>query len=275
MARDVNPIEISINSGTEVAMRRSLFMVGLIVLWAASANTAFAFGIEVAGGGWSASPNGYLAYDTILPNDKLDLEQDLDYGTELSPFARIKIDMPMLLPNIYVMGTVLKYEETTSLPMNFNFGDDTFSGNVSFKSKLKLNHLDVALFYGIPMLETATAGILNVDVGLNLRIVDFEAEIDQPDTGLKEKQSYIVPIPTVYLGAQVKPLDWLAVEGEARGIVFSDNWHYSVIGRLKIKPIGPLFVAGGYRYDKIKFDEQDIKVDADFSGPFAEVGVEF
>jgi outer membrane protein len=256
MARDVNPIEISINSGTEVAMRRSLFMVGLIVLWAASANTAFAFGIEVAGGGWSASPNGYLAYDTILPNDKLDLEEDLDYGTELSPFARIKIDMPMLLPNIYVMGTVLKYEETTSLPMNFNFGDDTFSGNVSFKSKLKLNHLDVALFYGIP-------------------IVDFEAEIDQPDTGLKEKQSYIVPIPTVYLGAQVKPLDWLAVEGEARGIVFSDNWHYSVIGRLKIKPIGPLFVAGGYRYDKIKFDEQDIKVDADFSGPFAEVGVEF
>ena len=256
-------------------MRRSLFMIGLVVFGVASANTCFAFGIEVAGGGWYPSPNGYFSYNTILPHDKLDLEQDLNYGSELSGFGRIKIDMPMFMPNIYVMGTLLKYEETASMPMNFNFGDYTFSGNVNFKSKLKLNHLDVALFYGVPMLETATAGILNLDLGLNLRIVDFEAEIDQPDTGLKEKQSYIVPIPTVYVGAQVKPLDWLAVEGEARGIVFSDNWHYSVIGRLKIKPIGPLFAAGGYRYDKIKFDEQDIKVDADFSGPFAEVGFEF
>jgi hypothetical protein len=40
-------------------------------------------------------------------------------------------------------------------------------------------------------------------------------------------------------------------------------------------PFGPLFMAGGYRYDNRKIDYKDVDVDADIKGPFVEVGFEF
>ncbi|MDP2166829.1 MAG: hypothetical protein Q8J64_00680, partial [Thermodesulfovibrionales bacterium] len=61
----------------------------------------------------------------------------------------------------------------------------------------------------------------------------------------------------------------------ARGISYSGNQLISLIGRLKVKPIGPLFIAGGYRHDNLKVDEEDIKADLKFKGPFAEAGFEF
>jgi hypothetical protein len=79
----------------------------------------------------------------------------------------------------------------------------------------------------------------------------------------------------VYLGVQLEPFDWLAFEGEGRGIGYSGDYYYSLIGRLKLRPFGPFFIAGGYRYDDINIDYQDVLIDAGFGGPFAEVGFEF
>jgi outer membrane protein len=138
-----------------------------------------------------------------------------------------------------------------------------------------MNHIDAALFYGLPFLETGTGGILNIDLGLNVRTIDFETKIKQEATGLEESESYLLPLPMAYLGVQLRPLEWLAFEGEGRGIGYGGDYYYSLIGRLKIKPFGPFFVAGGYRYDAIDIDYEDVVVDAVIGGPFAEVGFEF
>jgi len=234
-----------------------------------------AAGLEFAVGGWYQSPQGDLSFDEVSSDDILDLEDDLNYDNELGFIGRLKIDMPLLFPNIYIMATQMKWDETGQKSVNFKFGDFIIVGNQAFDSKLELNHLDVALFYGISPLEKATLGVLNIDLGVNVKIVDFKAEIDQDATGIKESESFVLPIPTVYVGAQLKPWDNIAVEFEGRGIAFSGNTYLGLIGRLKVKPIGPVFVAAGYRYEGIDFEEQGVKVDVDFSGPFAEIGLEF
>ena len=48
---------------------------------------------------------------------------------------------------------------------------------------------------------------------------------------------------------------------------------YSLLGRLRYNVAGPVFLAGGYRFDKVDVDEDDVVVDADFSGPFIEAGL--
>jgi hypothetical protein len=105
--------------------------------------------------------------------------------------------------------------------------------------------------------------------------VDFKAEIEQNATGIKESESFVVPIPTAYVGTQIKPWERIAFEFEGRGITFSDDTYIGLIGRLKVKPIGPIFVAAGYRYEDLDFEEEGVDVDADFSGPFVEIGLEF
>ena len=238
---------------------------------------SFAWGLEMAGGAWYQKPSGDMSFDATTSADDLNIEDDLNYDEKWRAFGRLIIDAPLFFPNIYLMYTPMKWDETGSKTENFKFGDVTFDATFDFNSKLKLNHFDAGFFWGLPFINTATAGVLNIDLGLNLRLMDVEAEIEQKDLDLKESESYFLPLPMLYAAAQIEPLKLIALEFEGRGIGYSSNYYVSLIARLKVKPafFGPVFVAGGYRYDNIKIDYDDIDIDAEFKGPFAEVGLEF
>lgn len=257
-------------------MKKPLMLISLVFLFAiVMPSQSFSAGVEFAVGVWEQSPQGRLSFEEIFESDILDLEDDLNYDDETRLFARLKIDMPTIIPNIYLMATPMEFDATGQKNISFKFGDKTFSANVPFTSELILDHFDVALYYGIPGLETATADMLNIEIGINVRIYDFEGKIDQPSTGLSESESFTAPVPMVYLAAQLRPLEKLAIEAEARGILFGDDKGYSLIGRLKWKFLKPFFIAGGYRYDKIDVEEDDFTLDIDFSGLFAEAGIIF
>ncbi|MCP4373364.1 MAG: TIGR04219 family outer membrane beta-barrel protein [Deltaproteobacteria bacterium] len=236
---------------------------------------SYAFGLELAVGGWKQSPKGYLSYEAVTANDELDLERDAKYEDETRFTARLKIDMPLFLPNIYLMASPMEFDGTGLKTTSFNFGDDDFSADVPFYSKITLDHYDIGFYYGIPFIETISAETVNFDVGLNIRIFDFEVQVKQDATGLEESEDFTLPLPMLYLALQIKPVDKLAIEAEARGISYSGNHLYSLIGRVKFNIFGPVFASAGYRYDTLKIDEEDVEVEVDFSGPFIEAGFKF
>jgi len=255
----------------------SLFIIGVLICLPAR---SMAVGVEAALGGWYQTPAGQFSYEGFSFDDVLDIKDDLNYDDTLGIFGRVKIDMPLFIPNVYIFGTQMKYDGNGQKAVDFEFGGETISGSVPFYSELKLNNFDVALYYGIPLLETATLNTFNIDIGLNVRIYDAQASIRQEatvinPTGISESVSEIVPLPMVYLAAQLRPLDWLHIEGEGRGIFYGGYDVYSLIGRVRFDVFGPVFAAGGYRFDKVKVDRDDFVIDADFSGPFLEVGVAF
>jgi outer membrane protein len=173
------------------------------------------------------------------------------------------------------MATPMEFDADSLLNRDVDFGGIVIPINEPFSSKLTLDHFDVALYYGIPGLETATADLLNVEIGINIRVYDFEGKVDVPSLGLTESEDFTAPVPMVYLAAQLRPLEKLAIEAEARGIILGDDKGYSLIARLKWKFFKPFFIAGGYRVDKIDIEEDDFTLDIDFSGLFAEAGVVF
>lgn len=236
---------------------------------------SFGIGLEVAGGYWGQNPSGDIQFEADSQNDILDLEEDLKYDEEYRPFGRVKADMPLFLPNIYLMATPMKFEETGSKDVSFKFGDETFNADEPFDSKLKLDHYDIALFYSIPFLEITTLKKLNAEIGVNVRIIDLEVELNQETTDLSESEHLTLPVPMLYVGIQLRPADLLSIEGEGRGIAYNSDHYYDLIGRVKIEPFGPFFIAGGYRYEKIEFDHSDIEVSMEFKGPFIEVGFDF
>lgn len=257
-------------------MKKSCLIVGLVILLVVVVpGKTFCAGVELALGAWEQSPRGELSFEELTDFDILDLEDDLGYDDETRLFARLKIDMPTVFPNIYLMVTPMGFDGDGRKDVDFKFGDVTFQGNVDFFSEIILDHADLALYYGLPFVETATAEKLNIELGINIRVYDFEGTIEQDATGLRESESFTAPVPMVYLGAQLRLLEKLAIEAEARGLVLGDDKGYSLIGRLKWKLFGPLFIAGGYRTDRIDIEEDDFKLDIDFSGVFGEAGVVF
>ncbi len=255
-------------------MKKMCWIVSLLILIVLPASS-HAIGLEFAVGGWYQDPGGDLAYKGLGVDDTLSIENDLKYDSEFRFTGRAKIDMPLVIPNIYVMATPMSFDGTGTKTIDFNFGDINFSRNVAYYSKVDLNHYDIGLYYGLPFLGLATLKTLNVDLGLNFRIVDFAAEIKQDSLNLTESESFIVPIPMIYLGVQIKPVKRFSIEGEGRGIMIGGNKWFSLIARLKVKIFGPVFAAAGYRYDAIDIDESDVKFDATIDGFFFEAGAEF
>lgn len=257
-----------------------VFSVLLAVLLVFSVSGAsYAIGIEAAIGGWEQSSSGYMSYKSASALDRLDLENDLGHVDETQVMGRVKIDMPLLIPNIYLMGTPMSFDGTGSKAQNFSFGDITFDGTAAYSSKLDMDLYDIAFYYSIPLMQTATLNKLNMELGLNVRVVDFYGEITGTDSGTgltaTEAVDETIPVPMLYAGIQITPIKKLSLEGELRGVAYSSNHYYDLIGRVKYRPFGPLFVAAGYRYQDVKIDVDDIRAEMDFSGPFAEAGVEF
>ncbi len=253
-------------------MKKSLIIILLFPLvMILSHQPAYALGIEGAVGVWNQDPRGYMSYK----GDSLSVDRELHYDQETKVMARIKIDMPLFIPNIYLMYTPIKFEGRGEKATNFKFGSVTFRGNTPFQSEIRLTHYDIALYYGIPLVKTATAGMLNIDLGLDCRILDLKASIDQPSTNLHESKSMTVPIPMGYIGVEINPLKYLHLEGEVRGIGYNGNGYYDLIGRIKIIPFGPFFISAGYRYEKLKIDHLDVDSDIEVKGPFVEVGFSF
>jgi outer membrane protein len=252
-------------------MRAFRKVTGLIFLvsFLLTPQFASAIGVEAAVGIWNQDPSGDIGYK----GESLSLGNELKYGSETKFFGRAKIDMPLLIPNIYLMATPMEFEGTGSKSASFTFGDRTFTGATDFTSSLQLDHYDIALYYGLPFVKTATLNKLNIDAGLNVRFIDMKAEVKQG--AIQESKSLTVPLPMIYVGAQFKPIDKLSLEAELRGIALGSNHFYDLIGRVKYKVIGPAFIAAGYRYEDIKIDKSDVKASLTFSGPFAEAGVEF
>ncbi|MCK4911886.1 MAG: TIGR04219 family outer membrane beta-barrel protein [Thermodesulfovibrionales bacterium] len=228
---------------------------------------SWAIGVEGAVGMWKQTPSGQLQYE----GDMLDIGEDLGVNDdELRMTARLKLDMPGPIPNVYLMATKMDFSGAST--QDFTYGSYDYTLNTT--TDLVLDHYDIALYYGVPFLSTLSADKLNLEAGLNIRMLDLSAKIEDTDNHMEE-QSLTVAIPMIYAGLQIRPTDEFSFEFEGRGISYSGNNYYDAIARVKIKPMGPVFIAGGYRYESIKVDEDDIFVDMVFEGPFVEAGFEF
>jgi outer membrane protein len=258
------------------AMKRFFFLAVFFVAFVGS--TAYAAGLEMAVGVWQQSPSGDLSYKSTGGNDVLDLQDDLNYESENRFMGRLKIDSPFFFPNIYLVAAPMEFEGTGRKSTQFTFGDQTFRANAAIDSKVTFNQYDIALYWGIPVLHTVTAGRFTIDLGINARLIDFSAEVtgesaSAPGDTVHEEKGLSLLIPMAYVAFQIAPTDRVAIEAEARGISVGGNSLYSFIGRLRIQAFGPAFIAGGYRIDSLDVDEDDLKANMDFSGPFVELGL--
>jgi len=232
-----------------------------------------AIGVEVALGGWNQTPDGEVSYKSPLASDGIDLDNEARYDEENRLYGRAKIDLPVF-PNIYLMGTPMEFEGTGVKAVGFTFGDQTYAADVPFYSRLKLDQYDLGFYYGVPLLGTASLRTLNVDFGINIKMLDVEAEVRQPGFGT-DSTSETFYIPMGFLALQFKPVKKLAFEVELRGIGYSGNHYYDLIGRVRFNIAGPVFGAAGLRHQEVEIDEEDILADLEFTGPFAELGLRF
>jgi len=71
------------------------------------------------------------------------------------------------------------------------------------QGRLNLNHYDLAFYYSLLFLKKVTLDVLNIELGINARVIDFEGRVNQPTIGISVSKQLTIPVPMAYLGIQV------------------------------------------------------------------------
>ncbi len=87
-------------------------------------------------------------------------------------------DFPRFFPNLYIMATPTEIEGAGNKNIRFHIGDKIFATESGFNSQISLNELDLTLYYDVPLVKSLTQDMLNIDLGLNVRAIDFNGNIE-------------------------------------------------------------------------------------------------
>ena len=238
--------------------------------------------LEIAVGAWDQNIQGdlyYNLYDTAP--DQADIKRDLGLEDDVRGTGYLKLDLPVL-PSLYLGITPMEFRGTGQRDRMLIFGDYAFLGDRPLRSRMRLNHFDIGLYYSLSFPGMASMKNVKVDLGLNLRTAELDVSVtgsvptaDGGTRQQRESEDYTLPMPMLYGALQVTPVERISVEFEGRGISLSSDHLISVLGKIKFRTRGPLFFAAGYRYDYIRLDEDELNVDSTVHGLFCETGLEF
>lgn len=180
----------------------------------------------------------------------------------------------------------MKFDGSGRLTRDIKWGNYTYQANADYSLSVKLDRLDTILYYNFPFIKTATAGVLDVEFGLNVRTIFFDGKLDGTDRTTSQKvhesKSITLPVPMGHLAIEIKPVSYFSVLGSLNYIGYNSNtyYDYTSAGRFyagSLLPLGRLkpFVEVGYRYEKLKIDESSVKTDIKIKGGYALLGLQF
>ncbi|NPA58182.1 MAG: TIGR04219 family outer membrane beta-barrel protein [Aquificae bacterium] len=230
---------------------------------------------EISAGYLWQNIDGWVKYK----GDSVDVDDELNLGDENSFFLRAKLEhFVPLLPNLKFQYLRMRFEGDGTVNRTITFGDITVNASDRIYSKLELDHYDFVFYYDLPFIGLLQ--VVDVELGLNLRLVDFYAWGKSGTTGEEDSVSFVAPIPMLHGAVELKPIDLVSVLVEANGIVFQGHHYYDFSGELRLKPFRTpaldFFVGVGYKYEKLKIDDiDDVSTDLKVKQPYIVAGMLF
>jgi len=281
-------VNIKLSMGGSVMKRVTVLGLGSILLFAGSSKAGPSIDFEISVGAIQQKPSGYVSYKPVSNIvDRIDLKNDARIEDKTQPWARLKFEHPIpIIPNIKLAYMPVNFEGSGTLTRNITWGNFTFAANANYALSVKLDRVDATLYYNLPFIKTATAGKLDIELGLNVRTIMFEGKLDGTTTApgnprVSESASITLPIPMGHIAAEIKPINQLSLLGEVNYIGYNENAHYDYRAGLRLSSEGfvraPLkpFIEVGYRYEKLKLAERDVQTDLNVEGAYALVGMKF
>ncbi|WP_457679073.1 TIGR04219 family outer membrane beta-barrel protein [Thermovibrio sp.] len=267
-------------------MRKFLFTLSALI-----ATTVSAGAITISGGAgaWREKPSGWLEYTKnnvngtgISATTKVDVKDDLHLSDKTKPYGWVKIsDIPIpLFPDIKLRYTPMKFSGSGYAKTTFTFGNITVPAGTKVESKFRANQADIILTYNFPFVKGLTAQKLNLQWGLNLKVIDGYAKVKylDPTTGTwkEDSKSATIPAPMLHLEGEVRPIELAGISFEGNWIGYAGNQFYDWLAEFKVYPMKHLFLGVGYRYQRLKVDDvSDFSCDIKVKGAFGELGFQF
>jgi hypothetical protein len=250
---------------------RALFLLSLLFLFPPGALADEMVSLKV--GYVSLSPDGsFASRQSGFSDTKIDLEDDIDFEDSDELMAEAALQLGSF--RLALSYLPLKFSGTSELTRDISFEGQTFPAADTVKGEMDIDIYDLGLTWHVINFDDLPVRI-QLGPELSVKVVDGEIFMSSRNTGISEKVSGTVPVPTIGLRGRIGLSDYLAFIGRVGYIGYSDNSFLDADAQIEFSPLPMVGVFGGYRYLDIEVDESDIFIDASFSGPYGGVFVRF
>jgi outer membrane protein len=174
----------------EVRTMKKLTLLGLssIFLLAGGSKAGPLIDFEISIGAIQQKPSGYVSYKAESDNDRIDVKNDARFGDKTKPWAKLKLEHSIpVIPNIKLAYMPMRFDGGGNVARTVKWGDSTYDLNAGFNLSVKLDRVDTTLYYNFPFIKTATAGKLDVEFGLNVRTIMFDATLSGTITEWRQR----------------------------------------------------------------------------------------
>jgi len=243
--------------------------VGAMLATAASADFAR---VEMGVGSWQQTPSGSL--ETSDTSGVLSLEGKYtsaeEDSSEMYFWMLIKHPVPVL-PNVRLEYVSIADEGTTTGIVN---GIDT--DPLGSPTTIDMQQFDIIPYYNI----LDNTGWVTLDLGLDLKVIQSDADISGLAGGLSYSGSESVVIPLLYVRTRVEiPATNIGLEADVKYITDGDSTVYDIRAKvdytLDFIPVIQPALEVGYRIQKYDIDDSDTKMDMEYSGVYAGLMLRF
>ncbi|MGK2905643.1 MAG: hypothetical protein ACSLFH_04770 [Desulfuromonadales bacterium] len=249
-------------------------LISLIALISVLASPALADEIVSLKAGYLAlNPSGDVAVSADgLTGTALDVENDMGIGDSKDFFVEAALQLGSF--RLFAAYLPLSFSGDSVLTRDISFNGETFFQSSRVESEVDIDIYEAGLAWYMINLDDAPVR-LQFGPEIAVKYVDASVELRDNDYALSEKDSFGVPVPTLGARARVGVADYLGVIGRIGYTKYSGNSFLDFDGQVELSPLPMVGIFAGYRYLDIDVDENDVFIDADFSGPYAGALVRF
>ena len=231
--------------------------------------------VEVGGGTWGPTLTGDVAYGANAT--EMDLEKDLGIESDANSYMYMRFDhfIP-IVPNLRV--DIQNYTATGTGTATGDFNGVTFGTDTT--TDITLNQTDIILYWGIPGVNALTAGILDIEFGIDVKQIEGEIALTSASASA-EPADFSASIPLLYAAVLVDiPFIPVALEVSAKQLG-------SIVNETKAKidftlplpiPLIDIGIEAGMKQQTIAITDdivEDLEVTIDNSGVFFGANVKF
>ncbi len=253
-------------------------IIKIIALLALSSQTYAGMIIDVSGGGgvWFVAPDGDFKYNSA---DNTKITDTLGSSSNAQPYVYADINhFVPFVPNLGLNYQALSFAKTSNLAQ-FQFGDKTFGANT--KTTLNLPQIDVLLYWNVPLIKTLTAGVANIEWGIDYKL--FSGSMGLKNDINEKKVDLDFGLPMLYLGANFDmPFAPIELDAKIKAIAYQSSNIFDVDAKISYTALSlaliDLKIDGGYKLQSYKLSKDltnSVSTNFSFGGPFVGISAKF
>lgn len=203
---------------------------------------------------------------------RMDVDQTLGLGRSYSGMVEGAVQLEDF--RLSASYLPLDFSGTKTLNQTVSFNGQSYASGSSVTSRLNADVYDVSLTYFVANFDDIPTRI-QLGVETSVKAIDAEVKMSSSGLNLAEKNSAIIPIPTIGLHGRIALADFVGLVVRAGGMGYSGNRFIDGEAQIEFSPIPLVGLHAGYRYIDLKLDRSGVFADLSFSGPFLGAFIRF